>query len=48
VVFRACPEVVAQKERLASLGQASLEFVHANNLIPEVSGSGLSRFRGVS
>ena len=31
------PEVVAQKERLASLGQASLEFVHANNPIPEVA-----------
>jgi len=37
VVLRACPEAVAQKERLVSLGQASLEFVHANNPIPEVA-----------
>jgi hypothetical protein len=37
VVLRACPEAVAQKERLASLGQASLEFVHANNPIPEIA-----------
>ena len=28
------PEVVAQKERLASLGEASVEFAHANNPIP--------------
>jgi hypothetical protein len=28
------PEVVAQKERLASLGGASVEFAHANNPIP--------------
>jgi hypothetical protein len=32
------PEVVAQKERLASLGQASAEFVHANKTVPMVSG----------
>jgi hypothetical protein len=42
------PEVVAQKERLASLGEASVEFAHANNPIPEVSGNGISRFTGVS
>ena len=42
------PEVVAQKERLASLGEAWVEFAHANNQIPEVSGNGISRFTGVS
>jgi hypothetical protein len=42
------PEVVAQKERLASFGEASVEFAHANNPIPEVSGNGISRFTGVS
>jgi hypothetical protein len=36
------------KERLASLDQASIEFVHANNPIPKVSGNRISRFRGVS
>jgi hypothetical protein len=48
VVFRTCQEEVVQKERLASLGQASVEFVHANNPIPRVSGNRISRFRGVS
>jgi len=48
VVFRTCQEVVVQKERLASLDQASVEFVHANNPIPKVSGNRISRFRGVS
>ena len=42
------PEVVAQRGRLASLGEASVEFAHANNPIPEASGNGISRFTGVS
>jgi hypothetical protein len=33
---------------VASIGQASVEFVHANNPIPKVSGSRILRFRGVS
>jgi len=48
VVFRTCQEVVVQEERLASLGQASVEFVHANNPVPKVSGNRISRFGGVS
>jgi hypothetical protein len=36
------PEVVAQKERFASLGQASAEFVHANKTVP--NGFGQSGF----
>ena len=47
-MFRTCQEVVVQKERLASLDQASVAFVHANNPIPKVSGNRISRFRGVS
>jgi hypothetical protein len=45
---QACQEVVIQEERLASLGQASVEFVHANNPIPKASGNRISCFRGVS
>ena len=30
---------------VASIGQASVEFVHANNPIPKVSGNRISRFR---
>jgi hypothetical protein len=45
VVFRTCQEVVIQEERLASFGQASVEFVHAKNPIPKVSGNRISRFR---
>ncbi len=45
MVFRTCPKVVVQEERLASLGLASVEFVHANNPIPKVSGNRISRFR---
>jgi hypothetical protein len=45
VVFQTCQEVVVQKKRLASLGQASVKFVHANNPIPKVSGNRISRFR---
>jgi hypothetical protein len=43
-VFRACPEVVAQKERLTSFGHASVEFVHAHNPIPKVSWNRISCF----
>jgi hypothetical protein len=46
VVFRACPEVVAQKERLTSFGHAPVEFVHAHNPIPKVSRNRISYFRG--
>jgi len=45
VVFRTCQELLGQKERLASLGQASVEYVHVNNPIPKVSGNRISRFR---
>jgi signal-transduction protein with cAMP-binding, CBS, and nucleotidyltransferase domain len=45
VVFRTCPKLLVQKERLASLGQASVEYVHVNNPIPKVSGNQISRFR---
>jgi len=46
VAFQACPEVVAQKERLTSFGHASVEFVHAHNPIPKVSRNRISCFRG--
>ena len=46
LVSRNLPGVVVQEEQLASLGQASVEFVHANNPIPNVSGNRISRFRG--
>jgi hypothetical protein len=39
------PEVVAQKERLASLGQASVELAHANN--PNSVGSQVTEFRAL-
>jgi hypothetical protein len=48
VVSRTCQEVVVQKEQLASFGQASVEFVQADNSIPKVSGIRILRFRGVS
>ena len=48
MVSRTCQEVVVQKEQLASFGQASVEFVRANNPIPKVSGNRILRFRGVS
>ena len=44
MVFRACPEVVAQKERLTSFGHAPVEFVHAHNPIPIVSRNRISCF----
>jgi signal-transduction protein with cAMP-binding, CBS, and nucleotidyltransferase domain len=44
VVFRTCQELLVQKETLASLGQASVEYVHVNNPIPKVSGNRISRF----
>jgi hypothetical protein len=44
VVSRTCREVVVQEEQIASLAQASIEFVHANNPIPKVSGNRISRF----
>jgi hypothetical protein len=46
VAFQTCQEVVVQKEKLASLGQPSVEFVHVNNPIPRVSGNRISCFRG--
>jgi hypothetical protein len=46
--FHSCQEVVIQEERLASLGQTSVEFVHAKNPIPKVSENQISRFTGVS
>jgi hypothetical protein len=44
VVFRACPEIVAQKEQLTSFGHAPVEFVHAHNPIPKVSRNRISCF----
>jgi CBS domain-containing protein len=44
VVFRTCQELLVQKERLASLCQASVEYVHVNNPIPKVSGNRISCF----
>jgi CBS domain-containing protein len=44
VVFRTCQELLLQKKRPASLGQASVEYVHVNNPIPKVSGNRISRF----
>ena len=44
MVFRTCQELLVQKERLASLGQASVEYVYVNNPIPTVSGNRISRF----
>jgi signal-transduction protein with cAMP-binding, CBS, and nucleotidyltransferase domain len=44
VVFRTCQELLVQKKTLGSLGQASVEYVHVNNPIPEVSGNRISRF----